>query len=110
MTPELKSKIEGLIASGPIVLFMKGTANFPMCGFSARAVQALKLAGAETLVDVNVLEDQAVREGIKEFSSWPTIPQAYIKGEFIGGSDILLEMLQSGELQKLVAGAKTAAA
>lgn len=110
MTPELKSKIEGLISSGPIVLFMKGTTNFPMCGFSARAVQALKLAGAETMVDVNVLEDQAVREGIKEFSNWPTIPQAYIKGEFIGGSDILLEMLQSGELQKLVAGAKTAAA
>jgi len=101
MTPELKTKIDQLVKENQVVLFMKGTRQFPMCGFSARAVQALQLAGFNDIKDVNVLEDEALRESIKEYSQWPTLPQAYIKGEFIGGSDILLEMLQSGDLQKL---------
>jgi monothiol glutaredoxin len=83
---------------------MKGTAQFPMCGFSGRAVQTLKAAGvnAGQLTTVNVLEDQAIRQGIKEYSNWPTIPQLYVKGEFIGGSDIMTEMYESGELKQLV--------
>ena len=81
---------------------MKGTKNFPQCGFSARAVEILKRCGAE-FKDVNVLADPAIREGIKVFSSWPTIPQVYIDGKFVGGSDILIELFQSGELQKLLA-------
>lgn len=101
MNAELKARIDALVKDNSVVLFMKGTRQFPMCGFSARAVQALTLAGFTDFKDVNVLEDNELREGIKEYSQWPTIPQAYIKGEFIGGSDILIEMLQAGELQKL---------
>ena len=78
---------------------MKGTAQFPQCGFSGRAVQILKTCGVTDLVTVNVLEDEGIRQGIKEYANWPTIPQLYIKGEFIGGSDIMMEMYQSGELQ-----------
>jgi monothiol glutaredoxin len=81
---------------------MKGTAQFPQCGFSGRAVQILKACGVEDIVTVNVLEDAEVRQGIKEFSNWPTIPQLYVKGEFIGGSDIVAEMYESGELQSLL--------
>ena len=84
---------------------MKGTAQFPMCGFSGRAIQVLKASGAENVTTVNVLEDDGVRQGIKEFSNWPTIPQLYVKGEFIGGSDIMMEMYESGELQQLFAAA-----
>ena len=82
---------------------MKGSAQFPMCGFSGRAVQLLKQCGVKSMVTVNVLEDDAVRQGIKDYSNWPTIPQLYIKGEFIGGSDIIGQMFESGELQKLLA-------
>ena len=81
---------------------MKGTAQFPQCGFSGKAIQLLKACGASNVATVNVLEDDSIRQGIKEFSQWPTVPQLFIKGEFIGGSDIMTEMFESGELQKLV--------
>lgn len=101
MTPALQTRIQDLLTQHTVVLFMKGTLQFPMCGFSGRAVQVLQLAGFKDIKDVNVLEDHDLREGIKEHSQWPTLPQVYIKGEFIGGSDILVEMLQAGDLQKL---------
>jgi monothiol glutaredoxin len=82
---------------------MKGTAQFPMCGFSGRAMQILRACGVDKPLTVNVLEDEAIRQGVKEFSQWPTIPQLYVKGEFIGGSDIMMEMYESGELQQLLA-------
>jgi monothiol glutaredoxin len=81
---------------------MKGTAQFPQCGFSGRAIEVLKASGVQDLVTINVLEDDGVRQGIKEFSNWPTVPQLYVKGEFIGGADILNEMFESGELQSLL--------
>jgi len=90
------------VTENPVVLFMKGTAQFPQCGFSGRAIQLLKACGLKQLITVNVLEDDGVRQGIKEFSNWPTIPQLYVKGEFIGGSDIMSEMHESGELKKLL--------
>jgi monothiol glutaredoxin len=99
---DVKDTIRETVEKNRVVLFMKGTKNFPQCGFSARAVEILKKNGAE-FKDVNVLADPAIREGIKEYSSWPTIPQIYIGGKFVGGSDILLELHQSGELQKLLA-------
>ena len=94
--------IQKTVTDYPIVLFMKGTAQFPQCGFSGKAIQLLKACGASNVATVNVLEDDSIRQGIKEFSQWPTIPQLYINGEFIGGSDIISEMFESGELQKLV--------
>ena len=94
--------IQKTVSDYPIVLFMKGTAQFPQCGFSGKAIQLLKACGASNVATVNVLEDDSIRQGIKEFSQWPTIPQLFIKGEFIGGSDIMTEMFESGELQKLV--------
>ena len=94
--------IQKTVTAYPIVLFMKGTAQFPQCGFSGKAIQLLKACGASNVATVNVLEDDSIRQGIKEFSQWPTVPQLYIKGEFIGGSDIMSEMFESGELQKLV--------
>lgn len=99
---EAKEFIQKTVTDHPIVLFMKGTAQFPQCGFSGRAVNLLKQAGVRNLVTVNVLEDEDVRQAVKDFSNWPTIPQLYINGEFVGGSDIVAEMAQSGELQKLV--------
>jgi monothiol glutaredoxin len=102
MSSDVQSWIKETVTKNPVVLFMKGTAQFPQCGFSSRAVQLLKASGAENIVTVNVLEDEEVRQGIKEFSNWPTIPQLYVKGEFIGGSDILTEMHESGELQTLL--------
>lgn len=102
MNDEIRSKIQGIIDANRVVLFMKGTKSFPQCGFSARAVEALKRAGA-TFETINVLADPEVREGIKEFSQWPTIPQVYIDGKFIGGSDIVLELFQNGELAQMVA-------
>ena len=101
---DTQQRIDGLVKSNDIVLFMKGTASFPQCGFSGRAIQILKANGAEpkTIVTVNVLEDDAIRQGIKEYSQWPTIPQLYIKGEFIGGSDIMMEMHESGEMRELL--------
>ena len=105
MRDDVRQKIESLIGKSRVVLFMKGTKSFPQCGFSARAVEALKRAGASEFETVNVLADPDVRDGIKEFSSWPTIPQVYIDGKFIGGSDIVLEMFESGELAKAIKGA-----
>jgi monothiol glutaredoxin len=101
---DVQSQIDQLVKSNDIVLFMKGSASFPMCGFSGRAIQILKACGVEpkTLKTVNVLEDDGIRTGIKEYSNWPTIPQLYVKGEFIGGSDIMMEMYESGELQKTI--------
>lgn len=99
---DVQNWIKETVTQHPVVLFMKGTAQFPQCGFSSRAVQLLKAAGAEDIVTVNVLENPEVRQGIKDYSNWPTIPQLYVKGEFIGGSDIMSEMFESGELQTLL--------
>ena len=101
---DVQSQIDQLVKSNDIVLFMKGSASFPMCGFSGRAVQILKACGVDpkTLKTVNVLEDDAIRQGIKDYSQWPTIPQLYVRGEFIGGSDIMMEMYQSGELAEVI--------
>ena len=96
-------QIDELVKGNPVVLFMKGTAQFPQCGFSGRAVQILKACGVSQITAVNVLEDPAIRQGIKDYSNWPTIPQLYINGEFVGGSDIMMEMYQAGELQQLLA-------
>ncbi len=103
---DTQQRIDSLVKNNDIVLFMKGTASFPQCGFSGRAVQILKACGVDprSLATVNVLEDPAIRQGIKEYSNWPTIPQLYIKGEFIGGSDIMMEMYESGELQQVLGG------
>lgn len=99
---DVQTWIKETVTQHPVVLFMKGTAQFPQCGFSGRAVQLLKACGVDNIVTVNVLEDSAVRRGIKEYSNWPTIPQLYVKGEFIGGADIMGEMFESGELQNLL--------
>lgn len=90
--------IRETVTEHPVVLFMKGTAQFPQCGFSARSIQILKEVGVTKLVTVNVLDDAEVRQGIKDYSNWPTIPQLYVKGEFVGGTDIMGEMHQTGEL------------
>ncbi|MFT7144148.1 MAG: monothiol glutaredoxin [Alphaproteobacteria bacterium] len=102
MTPELKTKIDELVNGNDIVLFMKGNADFPQCGFSARVAQILAHLNIK-YKDINILEDGELREGIKVYSDWPTIPQLYIKGEFIGGCDIICEMFESGELQTAAA-------
>jgi monothiol glutaredoxin len=101
---DAQQRIADLVQNNDILLFMKGNASFPMCGFSGRAVQILKACGVDPkqLTTVNVLEDDEIRQGIKEFSNWPTIPQLYVRGEFIGGSDIMMEMYQSGELQQVL--------
>ncbi|MET0964148.1 MAG: Grx4 family monothiol glutaredoxin [Noviherbaspirillum sp.] len=101
---EVQSWIKETVTGNPVVLFMKGTAQFPQCGFSGKAIQLLKASGAENIVTVNVLEDPAVRQGIKDYSNWPTVPQLYVNGEFVGGSDIMNEMYASGELQSLIKG------
>lgn len=110
MNQDSRQRIDDLVKGHDIVLFMKGNASFPMCGFSGRAVQILKACGVtpDALTTVNVLEDEGIRQGIKEYSNWPTIPQLYVRGEFIGGSDIMMEMYESGELQSLVAGGQAA--
>lgn len=95
-------KIKNLVESNKVVLFMKGDSKFPLCGFSGRAVKILSLCGVKDFVTVNILEDEEIRQGIKDYSDWPTIPQLYVNGEFIGGSDIMAEMYQSGELQDLL--------
>lgn len=99
---DIQTWIKDTVTKNPVVLFMKGTAQFPQCGFSGRAIQLLKGSGVENIVTINVLEDAEVRQGIKEFSNWPTIPQLYVNGEFVGGSDIMNEMYESGELQTLL--------
>lgn len=98
---ESKERIEQIVRNNEVVLFMKGTALFPQCGFSSRAVAILDHVGVP-FETVDVLQDQEIRQGIKEYSDWPTIPQLYVKGEFVGGSDIMMEMFQNGELQQLV--------
>ena len=95
-------RIDELVKTHRVVLFMKGTSQFPMCGFSGRAVQILKACGVSDLTTVNVLEDEGIRQGIKEYANWPTIPQLYVNGEFVGGSDIMMEMYQAGELQQVL--------
>jgi monothiol glutaredoxin len=104
MDDTTQQRIDQLVKTNDILLFMKGSASFPMCGFSGRAVQILKACGVDpkNIATVNVLDDDAIRQGIKEYSSWPTIPQLYVKGEFIGGSDIMMEMYESGELQQVL--------
>jgi monothiol glutaredoxin len=102
MTNPIFDTIKADIAGNDVVLYMKGTKDMPQCGFSATVVEVLKRAGVETYKDVNVLADPEIREGIKAFSEWPTIPQLYVKGEFIGGCDIVRELYQSGELAQLL--------
>lgn len=97
----IQEKIKQQVTDNEIVLYMKGNAEMPMCGFSARAVNLLKSCGAP-FITVDVLQDEEIRQGIKVFSNWPTIPQLYVKGEFIGGSDIMAEMYEAGELQQIV--------
>ena len=97
----VNERIEGLLNDNKIVLFMKGTQQFPMCGFSARACAILQDIGVK-FHDINVLEDEEIRNGIKEYGNWPTIPQLYINKQLVGGSDIMMEMYQSGELQELL--------
>jgi monothiol glutaredoxin len=99
---EVQKRIDDLVKSNRVVLFMKGTAQFPMCGFSGRAMQVLNACGVNQLTTVNVLEDEGVRQGIKQYANWPTIPQLYVNGEFVGGSDIMMEMYESGELLQLL--------
>jgi monothiol glutaredoxin len=101
MTEDARSRIDSTVRTNDVVLFMKGTPLFPQCGFSSRAVAILEHLGVQ-YESVDVLQDQAIRQGIKEYSDWPTIPQLYVKGEFIGGSDIMMEMYESGELGQLL--------
>ncbi|GAA5841015.1 hypothetical protein JCM11251_006784 [Rhodosporidiobolus azoricus] len=105
LSQESRKKIDDVIAQNPLVLFMKGTPDLPQCGFSRAVCQILEVQGVppEKIVAFNCLEDQELREGIKEYSSWPTIPQLYVAGEFVGGCDITLQMHQNGELEKLLA-------
>ena len=98
----IQDQIKEVVTTHRVVLFMKGTKQFPQCGFSSRAVQLLKEVGCNDYVTVNVLENDEVRQGIKEYSNWPTIPQLYVNGEFIGGSDIMMEMYEAGELADAV--------
>ena len=107
---DTKQRIKSEVTGHPVVLFMKGTPQFPQCGFSALAVQVLNACGVENLHTVNVLADAEIRQGIKEYADWPTIPQLYVKGEFVGGSDIMMEMYQAGELQQLLDEAEVAKA
>lgn len=101
---DVNQRIDELVKTNDILLFMKGSASFPMCGFSGRAIQILKACGVDpkTVKTVNVLDDAEIRQGIKGYSNWPTIPQLYVKGEFVGGSDIMMEMYESGELAQVL--------
>jgi monothiol glutaredoxin len=103
---DVQQLIKEQVSKHSVVLYMKGTPQFPQCGFSAMAVQVLNASGVREFFSVNVLENPEIRQGIKEFANWPTIPQLYVNGEFVGGSDIVREMYQSGELQKILEGAK----
>lgn len=106
---DVKEKIHQTVTGNPVVLFMKGTPQFPQCGFSAKAVQILKACGVDKFATVNVLTEPEIRAGIKDYANWPTIPQLFINGEFIGGSDIMMEMYQAGELQQKLQGIAQAA-
>ena len=101
---DTQDKIKQQVTGNPVVLYMKGTPQMPQCGFSALAVQALNACGVNQFFSVNVLENPDIREGIKQYANWPTIPQLYVNGEFVGGADIVKEMYHSGELQKLLEG------
>jgi len=94
--------IKDTVTDHQVVLFMKGTSQLPQCGFSGRAIQILKSCGVKNLVTVNVLDDEDVRQGVKEYANWPTIPQLFVNGQFVGGSDIMTEMFENGELQELL--------
>lgn len=102
MSEQVQSRIAHIVGDNDVVLFMKGTPLFPQCGFSSRAIAILENLGVD-YETVDVLQDQEVRQGIKEFSDWPTIPQLYVKGEFVGGSDIMMEMYEAGELHQMLA-------
>ena len=102
---DVQQRIDELVKGNRVLLFMKGNAQFPQCGFSGRAIPVLKACGVSDLKTFNVLEDDGVRQGIKDYAQWPTIPQLYIDGEFVGGSDIVMEMYESGELQQLLSKA-----
>ena len=104
----VQDKIRSQVTGHPVVLYMKGSPQMPMCGFSASATQILKMCGVNEIFTVDVLQDPDIREGIKQYANWPTIPQLYVNGEFVGGCDIMREMYQSGELQKLLTAAKGA--
>ena len=99
---DIQAVIKQQVTENPVVLYMKGTPTFPQCGFSSAAAQILKACGVTEFLAVNVLENAEIRQGIKEFANWPTIPQLYINGEFVGGSDIMREMFKSGELQQML--------
>ena len=101
MEDTLHARIQAIIDDNDVVLFMKGTKHFPQCGFSATVVEVLRRSGSD-FQDVNVLEDPAIRQGIKEFTNWPTIPQLYVRGKFVGGCDIVREMYESGELDAVL--------
>lgn len=99
---DVQKKIHDTVTQHPVVLYMKGNAQFPQCGFSGRVVQILKACGLNKFVTVDVLADEAIRQGVKDYAQWPTVPQLYINGEFVGGADIATEMYQAGELQKIL--------
>lgn len=103
---DIKQRIQEQVTGAPVVLYMKGTPQAPQCGFSALAVQVLNACGVNQFASFNVLADAEIRQGVKEYANWPTVPQLYINGEFVGGSDIMREMYQSGELQKLLEGVR----
>lgn len=102
---DIKEVIKQQVKTHPVVLYMKGTPDFPQCGFSASAIQILKTCGIDQPFTVDVLSNPDIRQGIKEYANWPTIPQLYINGEFVGGADIMREMYQSGELKKMLGAA-----
>jgi monothiol glutaredoxin len=103
---DAQDRIRSQVTGNPVVLYMKGTPQMPQCGFSAMAVQVLQACGVSQFASVNVLADPEIRQGIKQYANWPTIPQLYVNGEFVGGSDIMREMYESGELQKLLEGVR----
>jgi monothiol glutaredoxin len=102
MAHALVTKVEEIVKSKPVAIFMKGTPDFPACGFSARAVQVLRAAGVTQFASVDVLSDDSLWEALEEFTQWPTVPQIFVNGKFIGGSDIIMEMYERGELQQLL--------
>lgn len=102
MSTDVQQRIHEQVTTHPVVLYMKGTPQFPQCGFSANAVRIMNALGVKNLFTVDVLQDPEIRQGIKDYANWPTIPQLYVNGEFIGGSDIMTEMYQSGELKELL--------
>jgi monothiol glutaredoxin len=104
----VQQRIHEQVTTHPVVLYMKGTPQMPQCGFSATAIQILKLSGVKEVFTVNVLADDEIRQGIKQYANWPTIPQLYVKGEFVGGSDIMREMYENGELKQVLVDAGVA--